>query len=313
MPIPSFLRRLSSAANAGPSSPAFHELPPPSYEQAVQEYDNTDFLFGENKHDLEGGLKGREEAKAGSSSTKPQEKVTEEELRMLANYDTVIILDDSGSMLLHHGYAEEYGGSDTRETSRWASVRHVISEVAEMLCAYDKDGIDLEFLNQESASRAHVKSRQEVLDAFNCVSPDPKGGTNIGSRLDGLLLAYRRNLINPHIDHSNVKKVNYIIITDGEATDDPEDVIVAHARWLQEHHYPLDQVGIQFFQIGNDPRATAYLTSLDDHLKPQNGAQRDIVDTTRYEGQPLTAQRLVKICVGGINRKYDRVQLARHE
>lgn len=48
----------------------------------------------------------------------------------------------------------------------------------------------------------------------------------------------------------------FVIITDGAATDDPEDVIVACAQRLDRGHFPLAQIGIQFIQVGNDKDAT---------------------------------------------------------
>ena len=53
--------------------------------------------------------------------------------------------------------------------------------------------------------------------------------------------------------------VQYIIITDGVPTDDPESVIVACARRLDQRNFPLAQIGIQFIQVGNDAEATEAL------------------------------------------------------
>jgi hypothetical protein len=36
-------------------------------------------------------------------------------------------------------------------------VRKVICDLSELLCKYDKDGIELEFLNKEEASKTHLK------------------------------------------------------------------------------------------------------------------------------------------------------------
>jgi hypothetical protein len=39
----------------------------------------------------------------------------------------------------------------------------------------------------------------------------------------------------------------YLVITDGRATDDPESVIVATARRLDSLNAPLTQIGIQLY------------------------------------------------------------------
>lgn len=64
------------------------------------------------------------------------------------------------------------------------------------------------------------------------------------------------------------------------------------------------KVGIQFVQIGNSRDATEFLNELDNGLG-QNYGIRDIVDTTPYTGQ-LSAELIIKILLGGINRRVDK-------
>ena len=64
------------------------------------------------------------------------------------------------------------------------------------------------------------------------------------------------------------------------------------------------QLGIQFVQIGTDRNATRFLQQLDDDIASEQGV-RDIVDTTPYIGQ-LNAETIIKILLGGINRRVDR-------
>jgi hypothetical protein len=80
---------------------------------------------------------------------------------------------------------------------------------------------------------------------------------------------------------------------------------VTAARRLDQGKFPINQVGIQFIQIGNDPSATEALRELDDDLAGKYNI-RDIVDTTPYSGHQLDAQTLTKILLGGINRRVDR-------
>lgn len=57
----------------------------------------------------------------------------------------------------------------------------------------------------------------------------------------------------------------------GQPTDDPAPVIVQAAKRLDEGHFPLSQVGIQFVQIGSDPAAAEALREMDDDLAAANG------------------------------------------
>lgn len=110
-----------------------------------------------------------------------------------------------------------------------------------------------------------------------------------------------------------VKPVNIITITDGEFTDDAESVIVQVARTLDSAGcgaLPW-QVGIQFFQIGEDESVRRYLETLDDDIGRwcRDEKVRDIVDTVpwrRKSGQGLDAEGILKCVLGAVNKKYDR-------
>lgn len=107
-----------------------------------------------------------------------------------------------------------------------------------------------------------------------------------------------------------VKPVNIIVITDGEFTDNAESVIKMVARDLDQpglRALPW-QVGIQFFQIGNDANVRRYLQLLDDELG-RDERMRDIVDTVPWrgrKGQMLDAEGILKCVLGAVNKKYDR-------
>ena len=58
-------------------------------------------------------------------------------------------------------------------------------------------------------------------------------------------------------------------------------------------------------QIGAEPEAAEFLRQLDDDLVSIAGV-RDIVDTTPYLGTQITASVIIKILLGGINRRVDR-------
>jgi len=152
-----------------------------------------------------------------------------------------------------------------------------------------------------------------VKHLFDRVQPD--GATPIGEKLEELLLRYMdvvenakaREIAGDYTVMKTVKPVNYIVLTDGASTDDPEDVIVTTARRLDRGNFPITQVGIQFVQIGQSPGAAEFLQELDDNLTSNYGV-RDIVDTTPFTmtGGELTAEMLTKILLGGINRRVDR-------
>ncbi|KAJ6602300.1 hypothetical protein B0H10DRAFT_662987 [Mycena sp. CBHHK59/15] len=236
---------------------------------------------------------------------KPQRKETlEDALELLRKYDTVILVDDSGSMTLP--------GSQ-KGVTRWYEAGEALETLAETAQEYDSDGIDIYFLNSQKKA-LNMKSSRDVRNIFEKVRP--RGATPTGERLDQLLKPRISKLEGARIDADGtprdketgqvIKRVNFIVITDGEASDDPKHAIIDAATRLKVMtNLCMIQVGIQFVQIGNDAVATKALKALDDDLH-KAGNIRDIVDTTPYAKlNPVTADGLIKVLLGGINRRID--------
>jgi len=207
---------------------------------------------------------------------------------MLRKYDTVLIVDDSGSMA----------------GALWNEAMEALSGIASLAGSYDTDGVDIYFLNSPTVGQ-NLQNATSVNRLFKSVRP--QGITPTGAKLEELLLDYLLRLEQTLVEPTapTVKPVNFIVITDGAPTDDPESVIMTAARRLDKNNFPLSQVGIQFVQIGTDPEATEALRELDDDLSAKHGI-RDMVDATPYTGQNLTAEIVTKILLGGINRRVDK-------
>jgi hypothetical protein len=107
-----------------------------------------------------------------------------------------------------------------------------------------------------------------------------------------------------------VKPLNLIVITDGEPSDDVEAPLISCAKKLDKLDAPAWQIGIQFFQVGRDEGARAHLRALDDELAEIAGMElRDMVDTVPFkgkEGEHLSADGILKVVLGAVNRRLDR-------
>lgn len=208
----------------------------------------------------------------------------------LDQFDTKFLIDDSGSMA----------------GSRWRQTADALMTVAPVCTAHDADGIDIYFLNQKTpASYENVASASAVQEIFHTVKPG--GPTLMAMRLNTILKKYLEKYTGAP---ETTKPVNIICITDGESHDPVEEVITRFAKKLDELDAPAWQVGIQFFQVGNDPKATDYLKMLDDDLVSQSGVDmRDMVDTvpfTNAEGARLTGDGILKVVLGAVTRRLDR-------
>ncbi|KAJ7485660.1 hypothetical protein FB451DRAFT_1432256, partial [Mycena latifolia] len=176
-----------------------------------------------------------------------------------------------------------------------------LEALAEAAQQYDTDGIDIYFLNNRKKG-LNMKSSSDVRDIFKKI--EPKGATPTGERLDQLLKPHLVKLEKAEIQpdgtpidvdtKEEIKRVNFIVITDGEATDDPKHPIVDAATRLKA------MTNLCMIQA-----STKALKELDDDLH-KAGNIRDIVDTTPYSKlNPVTADGLIKVLLGGINRRID--------
>ncbi|EEU38554.1 uncharacterized protein NECHADRAFT_6600, partial [Fusarium vanettenii 77-13-4] len=227
---------------------------------------------------------------------------SEDKYAFLSTFDTVFVIDDSGSMA---------GRS-------WREVRDALGTITSICTSHDPDGVDIYFLNHRSWSSGsstqapcgytNIRDASQVQRLFASVRPC--GATPTGARLDSILKPYVAHLANQPGNMDDTKPLNIIVITDGCPTDDPEGIIVHYAKKLDQIGAPPHQVGIQFFQVGNHSGAANALRELDDDLTSLG--IRDMVDTatwssTESDGKNvLTADDILKVVLGAVVRRLDR-------
>ncbi|TKA57842.1 hypothetical protein B0A55_12220 [Friedmanniomyces simplex] len=223
--------------------------------------------------------------------TPPTNQTADDPYAFLDSFDTVFLIDDSGSMA----------------GSRWREAARAIETITPICTAHDADGIDLYFLNHpDSPSHHNVTSSTAVRDIFQAVRPG--GGTPTGQRMNQILKPYLRRY---EAAPETTKPMNIICITDGEPSDDVESPLIAAAKKLDKLDAAAWQCGVQFFQVGNDEGARQHLRQLDDELAEIAGDDglRDIVDTVPFtgaEGTLLTGDGILKVVLGAVNRRLDR-------
>lgn len=207
---------------------------------------------------------------------------------VLAKFDTVFLIDDSGSM----------------SGPNWTETSDALAAIVPICTEYDSDGVDIYFLNSNVA-HTNIRSSTEVLTIFKAIRPS--GATPTGRRLGDLFTQYLKAYkLNP-----NTKPMNIIVITDGVATDPRklEKNILDTAKTLDKLKAKDRQIGVQFFQVGNDEAATDSLVELDNSLGEISGV-RDMVDTVSWKdmngGKGLSADGILKVVLGAIDKRMDR-------
>lgn len=207
-------------------------------------------------------------------------EVADDRFAFLSSFDTIFLIDDSGSMA---------GG-------RWRETEAALKTITPICTEHDADGIDIYFLNRADSRFHHnVTSAGTVHEIFETVRPG--GATPTGQRLNAIVKPYLKKYEqNPE----TTKPINIICITDGEPSDDVESPLISFAKKLDKLDAPAWQVGIQFFQVGRDEEAKRHLKQLDDELAEIAGDDelRDIVDTVPFtgaEGTKLTGDGILKV------------------
>jgi hypothetical protein len=191
----------------------------------------------------------------------------------LSQFDTIFVVDDTGSMQLAANSKETY---TSQTKSRWDILTRALQYIANIATMYDSDGLDIHFLISTKLNRKNVRSGEEILALLKQVNLEKSvGGTYMNPPL--------AELLGPHLikyqQHSNrkvagqetapPKPLNIIVLTDGKADDEKalKRLLVRTAKQLDEMFAPDSQIGIQFLQVGDDKDAAAFLKHLDNELE----------------------------------------------
>lgn len=228
----------------------------------------------------------------------------------------------------------------------WREVQSALASITPICTAHDADGIDVYFLNNRNMVSAsvpisatspattasqgkaaggytNIKDVATVNRIFTTVRPG--GMTPTGTRLNHILKAYLRHYeqaierAGGDPDGTDVKPINLIVITDGAASDDPESVLLSVAQKLDKLEAPPHQIGVQLFQVGNEPGAAEALRALDDDLSKLGGGVRDMVDTVTFNSRAgssmpvLSPEAVLKTLLGSVVRKLDRARILEDE
>ncbi|KAH8677944.1 hypothetical protein BX600DRAFT_451111 [Xylariales sp. PMI_506] len=255
--------------------------------------------------------------------TSQQASTAEDPYAFLSTFNTILLIDDSGSM---------WGNG-------WKEARTVMERIVPILVEHSGTGSQednrtcLYFMNHKTGDAGdansgiagtgyrNIASVAEVQNIFRSV--DPNGNTPTGQRLHLILKNYLNRYeqqVKATGDETSLRPLNVIVITDGAPSDDVEGVVIQAAQKLDRLEAPPYQVGVQFFQVGNESGAAEALRQLDDELgsRTREGV-RDIVDTVTFDiyssrgrVKELTTDCILKTVLGAVTRRLDRHRLERN-
>ena len=284
------------------------QIRPPTRQQTFPHgpsgsYQSTSQQIGQLGTELDGISisNGRREPNISRRSTVPNGITVNDDddpFNRLIMFDTVFIVDDTGSMIKAARDREPEG------QDRWAATAEALQHIAQLAASKDPDGIDIRFLKSENLNENNITSVDtvmEILGLIDMYDGSHGGGTvfkeYLADEISPRLELYRDYLQQEFSYKEDLRrlakdrqararlvrpkpptKLNLIVITDGQADDrqEVEDYIVETALELDRLKAPIAQVGIQFVQIGEDESARRYLKRLDDDLKHRSPPIRDV-------------------------------------
>ena len=199
---------------------------------------------------------------SGTSTLVNERNMTDDNdiFNRLRMFDTVFIVDDNGSMVLAAHEKEPEG------QSRWDATKQALGHIIGLAAPKDEDGIDIRFLKSTELGGDKMKSVEEVMrlvEAFDMFDDRRGGGTFFEEHLKDEI-SLRREEYRQYSEQDAAykskdrvtrarlekpqppKKLNLIVITDGQAVDkqEVEDYIVETARELDKLKAPAAQIGI---------------------------------------------------------------------
>lgn len=179
--------------------------------------------------------------------------------------DYTLIIDKSGSMSIN----DRPGGK-----TRWESARESTLALAKKCEEIDPDGITVYLFSGRFRRYDNVTS-DKVNQIYQ--ENDPMGRTDLSSvLLDAVDNYFGRKAAG----EAKANGETILVVTDGEPDDYKSvmRVIIEASRQIDRD----DELGISLIQVGNDRKATQFLTALDDQLQSA-GAKFDIVDTVTID------------------------------
>jgi hypothetical protein len=171
------------------------------------------------------------------------------DLIKLALFDTILYLDDSGSM------AFEEGGS------RIDDLKLIVGRVAYATSLFDRDGIVVRFMNSQVKGDGitNEAGAQQLVSQVKF-----SGLTPFGTQLKAKVI--EPFIIGPARAGRLEKPVLVIAVTDGAPAGEDRNtlanVILECNRTLQQSRYGGDAFSLQIAQVGNDMSQSPFSSSL---------------------------------------------------
>jgi hypothetical protein len=227
-------------------------------------------------------------------------------LRLLEDYEIILIADDSGSMATRisdipstNPLASTSSFAFAPSKTRWLELLEFSNIVVEIASVMDSDGIDIYFLNRPPLLNIHNPLQPEFLTAF---SFPPRGSTPLVKTLQSVIASRCRTGTS-----TDCKKNTLIIIATDGTPDEGVDEFIKTIKFRPPN------INISILACTDDDAAVSYMNNIDRIIPGV-----DVVDDYRSELIEIRKARgshfpfsygdyVVKILLGSIDPVMDKL------
>ncbi|CAF3678203.1 unnamed protein product [Adineta steineri] len=213
-------------------------------------------------------------------------------LRLLEDYEIIILCDDSGSMKTT---------VDNTNRTRWDELRDIIKIVLKIGTIFDTTGVDVYFLNRPTIY--NVTDPESINIEF---SQQPRGYTPLVNAL--------RHIFNlPSTRRGNDKKVLVFVATDGAPSDDRGNINVNELEHLMIHERRIETTHVMFLICTDDSTCVEYLNDWDRKMTNVDVTDDFITERKKIrqvngENYPFSkGDYIVKALLGAIDDDMDKL------
>jgi len=216
------------------------------------------------------------------------------DLVVLADYEIVVIADDSGSMSMASAPPSERKLGAAIPT-RWDELRETCSLLVELGCCFDESGLDIFFLNRPALSEVKSARSPAFISAFEA---RPAGSTPLTECLRAVVSKV-----------GGERPVILFILTDGEPNGGPYAFCQEMERVVKKKSTRAT-FKVQVMACTDDDEAVGWLNDLDEKF-----TEVDVTDDFYSERQEVLragkvkrftrGDWLIKALLGPVSTKFD--------
>ena len=218
-------------------------------------------------------------------------------LKQIENFEIVVICDDSYSMRCPATNATPFSCMRYTKDSRWEELKKIVSIVIDIATIFDKDGIDIYFLNREPLF--NVTKKEELNKTFDIL---PEGFTPLVKTLKKVLID-KKNII-------LTRNLLILIATDGLPYDKTDDETVKKFKNLLKQR-EKQNIYISILACTDDEETIKEMNKWDKKIKnldiidDYNSERKEVI---KFQGDNFKfsfGDYIVKALLGSIDSYFD--------